>query len=212
MTRIFTLAISILLVSFSAAAQNTAAEKEHSVGDRIEKSQNRAAKNMAFDLSTNVFDWADFGTINVDFAMSVSRHITLQAGLKYNPWKFEPKKGPISLVQNQQKSASFGVRYWPWYVFSGWWICAKAQYCDYCEAGVWRQALDQGKALGAGLSAGYTVMINKRFNIEFGAGFWGGGLLEHTLYNAPGEEVPRESGPKGFIAINDVNISLHWLF
>lgn len=170
----------------------------------------------SYDISTNVFDWADLATINVDFGISVSRHLSLQAGLKYNPWKFEPSKGPITLVQNQQKSASIGVRYWPWYVFSGWWVCAKAQYCDYAETGVWRQAYDMGKALGAGLSAGYTLMINKHFNVEAGIGFWGGRLLEHTLYDCPNscfnDNVPRESGPKNFIALNDLNVSLHWVF
>lgn len=119
------------------------------------------------------------------------------------------------MVQNQQKSASLGVRYWPWYVFSGWWVCAKAQYCDYAETGIWRPEYDSGKAVGGGLSAGYTLLISKNFNIEFGAGFWGGKLLEHTLANCPDPDCmdkPRESGPKNFIALNDLNISLHWVF
>lgn len=46
-------------------------------------------------------------------------------------------------------------------------------------------------------------------------GFWAGGLLEHALYNCPCEDClkhPRQTGPKGFVALNDLNISVHWLF
>lgn len=167
------------------------------------------------DLSTNLFDWADYGTINLDVSIPVSRHVSLQAGGKYNGWEFPHDKGAVSLTKNQQKSVSAGVRYWPWYVYSGWWVCGKVQYCDYSECGVWRQALDEGKALGAGLSVGYTLMLSSRFNIELGGGFWAGGLLEHALYDCPCEyclKHPRQTGPKGFVALNDLNISVHWLF
>lgn len=133
--------------------------------------------------------------------------------MKFNPWSFKTQ-GPITQVQNQQKSASLGVRYWLWYVFSGWWVCAKAHYCDYAETGVWRQAYDVGKAVG-GSFCGVHSVINKSFNIELGAGFWGGKLLDHKLTNCPDPycmDEPRESGPKNFIALNDLNISLHWVF
>lgn len=183
---------------------------------RKEARTQMASTRGSFDLSTNLFDWADLATLNVDFGVSVARHFSVQAGLKYNPWNFKPNNGPITQVRNQQKSASIGVRYWPWYVFSGWWLCGKVQYCDYSETGVWRQALDVGKALGAGLSTGYTFMINKSFNIEIGAGFWGGRLLEHAMYHCPDEcyewDDAYERGPKNFIALNDLNVSLHWVF
>lgn len=193
----------VLLFAFPlcVAAQNDAVAVRHEEGAN-------------FDISTNLFDWADLGTVNLDFGYAFARHFSAQVGVKFNPWSFKTQ-GPITLVQNQQKSASLGVRYWPWYVFSGWWVCAKAQYCDYAETGIWRPEYDSGKAVGGGLSAGYTLLISKNFNIEFGAGFWGGKLLEHTLANCPDPDCmdnPRESGPKNFIALNDLNISLHWVF
>lgn len=185
-----------------------------------EKSSRRTVRetenHASFDLSTNLFDWADFGTINIDAAYSFSRHFSAQIGAKFNGWQFKNPDGPTYLTKNQQKSVSLGFRYWPWYVYSGWWICLKGQYCDFSECGVWRQPLDEGKAVGAGLSTGYTIMIGEHFNIELGAGGWGGKLLEHNLWNCPDEKAegaePRVSGPKTFIAVNDLNISLHWLF
>lgn len=205
-----------LAIPLAAASQDDAAAQRSQQREEM-KEQRRVVidSKRAMEISTNLFDWIDLGTINADFGISVSRHVTLHAGLKYNPWKFEPKSGPITLVKNQQKSASLGFRYWPWYVFSGLWFGFKGQYCDYSETGVWRQALDEGKAAGAGLSAGYTLMLNKNVNIEFGAGFWGGYLLEHNLYHCPDpshKSAPRESGSKAFIALNDINISFHFLF
>ena len=180
--------------------------------------QTRTEEDQTYkwDISTNIFDWADFATINVDAAYTLSRHWSIQAGLKFNPWKFEPNKGAIKLVENKQIGVSFGGRYWPWYVYSGLWFCGKIQYCSFEETGVWRPAFDTGKALGAGLSMGYTIMLNERFNLEIGGGFWGGALLQHELYNCPDKCYDlgdlRESGPKGFIALNDLNISVHYLF
>ena len=206
------LLLILLGIPLLASAQTPATKAEA----RKEARTQMASSRGAYDLSTNFFDWADLGTINVDFGMSFARHFSFQAGLKYNPWNFKINKGPITQMRNQQKSISVGVRYWPWYVFSGWWLCGKVQYCDYSETGVWRQALDMGKALGAGLSTGYTIMLNKKFNIEIGAGFWGGRLLEHAMYHCPDECFERddayERGPKNFIALNDLNVSFHWVF
>lgn len=210
MKKVIFLAIFVMAVPALCAAQDVAATVNHEKARKVVREETKST----FDISTNLFDWADFGTVNLDLGVAVSRHLSVQVGAKYNPWQFEGK-GPISLKQNQQKSASVGLRYWPWYVYSGWWICAKAQYCDYAETGIWRQAYDAGKALGGGLSAGYTLMVSKHFNIELGAGLWGGRLLEHTLADCPDPDCmanPRESGPKNFIAVNDLNVSFHWVF
>lgn len=213
MKKILFITIFCMAVPALCAAQDDAVAGRQERGTSAKRIV-REESTSTFDLSTNLFDWGNLGTLNVDLGIAFARHFSAQVGVKYNPWQFKGQ-GPISQVQNQQKSASLGVRYWPWYVFSGWWISAKAQYSDYAETGVWRQAYDAGKAVGAGLSAGYTLLINKNFNIEFGAGFWGGKLLEHTLADCPDPGCmanPRESGPKNFIAINDLNISLHWVF
>lgn len=214
MKRSLAVFLMLALVCSSVAAQ----EDNHSKAEARRAERRQVAiseQNSAFSISTNLFDWADLGTINLDAGFALSRHFSLQAGVKYNPWSITPSKGEYSLIQNQQLSGSLGMRYWPWYVFSGWWICAKAQYCDFSETGIWRPALDTGKAVGGGLSTGYTILMTKHFNIELGAGFWGGKLLEHNLYHCPDPvhtDFPRESGPKSFIAINDVTISLQWVF
>ena len=215
MKRSFVFILLLALLSSNGIIAQEASGTKGEVNQTERKRSVAPDRNSAFSVSTNLFDWADLGTINFDTGFSVSRHISLHLGGKYNPWEITPSKGEYKLIKNQQLSGALGIRYWPWYVFSGWWICAKAQYCQFAETGIWRPALDTGKALGGGLSFGYTVLISKHFNLEFGAGFWGGKLLEHNLYHCPDPihtDFPRESGPKAFIAINDVNISLQWVF
>ncbi len=165
-----------------------------------------------FYLSTNLFDWVDFATINLDFGMPVAQRWSLVAGAKFNPWTFKPTKGDYTEVYNHQMSFSLGARFWPWYVNSGWWACAKVQYTDYAITGVWRPALDTGKGVGLSLSVGYCLMINKHINLDFGGGFWAGRMFKHTVYQSIRRMEVREDGPMNFIAINDITIGIQYLF
>ena len=36
--------------------------------------------------------------------------------------------------------------------------------------------------IGGGLSVGYTLLVHKRLNVEFGAGVWGGAKTKYNLY------------------------------
>lgn len=168
-----------------------------------------AAQNVA--ISTNALDWLNFGTLNLSIGVDVSRHFSLEAGTRYNPWSFDRKSSGLT-IKNQQTTAFAGVRFWPWYIFSGWWIAARCQYSKFSDTGIWRYALNEGTALGAGLSFGYTLMISKHFNLEFGAGLWGGKLLEHTLYHCPECMRIREEGPGFFISPDNISVSVIYIF
>ncbi len=161
-------------------------------------------------VSTNALGWADYGTVNLSAGVSLSRHLSFEAGGRYNPFSFQRQSGLT--VRNQRKTAFAGVRYWPWYVFSGWWMGVKGQWSEYSRTGIWRFAVDEGTGYGIGLSTGYTWMISKRFNLDFGIGGWGGRLYEHTLYHCLKCMEIRESSPKNFIALDDVSVSLMIMF
>lgn len=172
-------------------------------------SLNANAQNVA--LSTDSVDWANLATINMEVGIGVHQHFSMQIGAKYNPWNFKTQKLGLPLY-NKQKTAYVGLRYWPRNVFSGWWVGAHARYSDYMETGIWRHALDTGKALGGGLSFGYTLALHKNFNLEFGTGLWAGRKLSHTLYCCPDCMKVRESGPESFVALNDISIAVVYVF
>lgn len=161
-------------------------------------------------VSTNVLGWVDYGTINLSAGVSLARHFSFEAGGRYNPFSIQRQSGLT--VRNQQKTAFASVRYWPWYVFSGWWIGIKGQWSEYSKTGIWRFAVDEGKRYGVGLSAGYTWMISKGFNIDFGIGGWSGRMYDHTLYHCLKCMEIREAGSKNFIALDDVSVSFMIMF
>ena len=93
-----------------------------------------AASAQRLSVATNLLDYADFGTLNVEGDVAVARQWTLTAGAKYNPFLFKADT-PEPLSARQQLYAA-GVRFWPWHVFSGWWIGGKVQYQEYNRGGI----------------------------------------------------------------------------
>ena len=153
-----------------------------------------AASAQRLSVATNVLDYADFGTLNVEGDVAVARQWTLVAGAKYNPFLFKADT-PEPLSARQQLYAA-GVRFWPWHVFSGWWIGGKVH---------------EGDRYGAGLSAGFTYMLHPHLNVSVGAGVWGG-FQRYTIYSCPVCGVTEESGEKTFLLPNDLALTLSYVF
>lgn len=163
-------------------------------------------------VQTNLLDWLALGTINTELGMSISQHVSIVAGARYNPWELEVGD-PSTLVRNQQQTAYFGVKYWSWYVNSGFWAGVKAQYINFSNTGIWREALKEGKGgIGGGLSLGYTYMLGKHFNIEASAGAWAGKFKEYHFYSSPKKQYVREEGPKTVIYPDNLAISIVYVF
>ena len=68
------------------------------------------------------------------------------------------------------------------------------------------------KSIGAGLSAGYTFMINERLNLELGAGLWGGRHFKYSQYDSSETMNPITSSPKNFIAIDNITVAFMYIF
>lgn len=153
-----------------------------------------------FAVSTNALSWANLGTINAEASIGTGRHISFNAGITYNPWQFT---SPTYVeLMNKQKGAYLGVKYWPWHVYSEWWIGAKLQYKNYEQIGLLSPERLEGNALGAGLAAGYSLMIGERFNLDFGLGMWAGHNLTYKEHG----------GPKNFVFLDSVIVALVYLF
>jgi hypothetical protein len=161
-------------------------------------------------VGTNLLDYANFGTLNVEGSISFARHWTAQANVRYNDWSYN-KADPSTQLQNRQQSYAFGARLWPWNVYSGWWFGSQAQYQEYNRGGIVSKKTEEGDAFGIGVSAGYTYMLHKYLNIEFGLGAWGG-MTAYTTYACPRCGQITDSGTKVFFLPNDAFISLMFIF
>ena len=94
-----------------------------------------------YSVGTNVLDYLNLATINAEGSFAVSRHWSLTAGAKYNPFTFEKKGEPMT---GRQQVYSRGARWWPWNVYSGWWLGAKGQYQEYNRGGITSPETSEG--------------------------------------------------------------------
>ncbi len=104
-----------------------------------------------------------------------------------------------------------GIRWWPWHIYSGWWLGARGQWMEYNRGGIFSRSTEEGEAVGAGLSAGYTRMLHRNWNIEFGLGVWGG-TTRYTTYACPSCGTVTDGGKKAFILPDDLMVSLIYIF
>jgi hypothetical protein len=168
------------------------------------------ASAQKVSVSTNVLDYLALGTMNIDVSYAFSRHWSAVAGVRYNPFTFM-KGDPQEQFQYRQQSYSAGVRMWPWHILSGWWFASKLRYQEYNVGGILRAETREGDRFGLGLYAGYTHMISRHFNVEFGVGVWGG-LDIYSRYSCPACGHVMKSGTGIFILPDDIMISLAYVF
>ena len=70
---------------------------------------------------------------------------------------------------------------------------------------------EEGDRVGAGIYAGYTHMLTKHINVEFGAGLWTGMSVYHR-YSCPVCGVTVGAGRKFFLLPDDLMISFAYVF
>ena len=174
-----------------------------------------------FSVSTNFVEWANLGTVNAEAGIGVARHFSVHAGVRYNPWTFRPGSPDDRITdpfgddekqfQNRKQSYDLTLRYWPWYIYSGWWFGLKAQYMEYDYGGFITHPREAGDKFGGGISAGYTHMLSPHWNIEFGAGLWAG-YKKYGSYRCTNCGKPTGSGQKFFFMPDDVKVAIVFVF
>lgn len=165
-----------------------------------------AAQQLA--LSTNVVDVANMGTINLEASYGVARHWSLMAGMKYNPFSFDEGE---DMVLNKQQSYKAGAKYWPWHVFSGWWMSGSLRYQEYRAGGIMSKETSQGDRYGGGLGGGYTYMISPHLNVDFGLALWAGYDV-YTTYACQTCGQKTAEGEKFFVMPSDILLALTYIF
>lgn len=166
-----------------------------------------ASHAQQWSVSTNILDWANFGTINLEGSVAVARHFVLDVGGKYNPWNF---RGEDNRVMNKQRMAYVGGKWYPWFSYDGWYVGAMAGIMEYASGGLIQKQTEEGLAYGGGIGGGYTLIIGKNFNLNFGAYVWGG-KKDYTLYECPVCGRRLESGQKFFVMPTNITFGVTWV-
>ena len=168
-----------------------------------------SAQAQRYSVGTNAVDWMTLGTLNAEASAAVARHLSIHAGAELNPWTFHAGD-PDRQMQLRQNSYWAGTRWWPWYVYSGWWAGADFRYTVYNGGGIRQREAEEGDAFGMGIWGGYAVMLSDRWNLDLGAGFWGG-WTRYKTYACPLCGHKLEEGQKPFI-LPDARIAFQWIF
>ncbi len=163
-----------------------------------------------FTLSTNVLDYADLGTLNISGAYGLHRNWSLDLAARINPFTYHEGDRERQL-QNRQQAYAVGVRWWPWHLWSGWWMAGRLQYQEYNVGGILSSGAEEGDRVGAGLSAGYSLMVHPRLNLDFGLGFWSG-WSRFVAYSCPTCGTVEKSGQRIFLLPDNVQVSLVYIF
>lgn len=161
-------------------------------------------EERGYSIGTNLVEWMNLGTMNIQCGMSLTRHFTLHAEGRINPFEWQHSG---KALMNKQASARISARYWPWFIYSGWNMEGGALYSRYRTGGILSPETEEGDAFGISLSGGYSLMVTRRINIEFGIGLWGG-VKWYTLYEKPKCGKLISQGEKFFIAPDEINISI----
>lgn len=165
-----------------------------------------------FQIETNAVGLMCLGTLNAELNYAISRHWSLGVSGRYNPFTFNKESSERSdRMQLRQRCVSANAKWWPWHIYSGWWLSGKLQWQEYNYGGILSPQTEEGQRLGAGVSAGYSLMVSSHWNVDFGLGFWGG-MRQYTVYACPtcGSRVSEGAGV--FLIPNDIIVALSYVF
>ena len=161
-----------------------------------------------WNLSTNVAGYADYGTLNAEVGYGLGRHWNAAASVRYNPFSYTSDGEPL---QNRQRSIAAGARYWPWHIYSGWWLGLSAQLQEYNRGGIRTPETREGERYGAGVSGGYAYMLTPWLNLDLGVGFWGG-WDRYAVYDCPVCGLTRDRGQTLFLLPDRLLLGLSFVF
>ena len=168
------------------------------------------AAAQRFSVGTNTVDWLSLGTMNMEASAAVSRSVSFHLGAGLNPWSYRTGD-PSTQFQMRQGTVRAGARWWPWHIYSGWWLTGKLKWQEYNYGGFTSPHASEGDRYGGSLSAGYTFMLNTHLNLDIGLGLWGG-YDKYTAYECLHCGRISGSGEKVFILPNDILLTISYIF
>lgn len=176
-------------------------------GQRLDRQESSEEKSFGSRtaVGVNLGDLLFLGTVNGEAQVSLARNWSLGVGARYNNWTYNNSKD--NQFQERNQSYYISARWWPWYIYSGWWVGSKLQYQEYNRGGIFHRATEEGDAFGASLGAGYSLHLNRWLNLDFGMYGWGGWTV-YKSYVCP--RCGRKSGEGGkvFILPDEIRLSL----
>lgn len=196
-------AMAGLQYEFGATGWKTSDAYRESKDDSSEKSRYWA-------VSTNLLDYVDLLTLNAEVQYAVDRQWSLSMQGKLNGLTL--KKGTDSEIADRKSAVSIGAKFWPWYVYSGWWFKGFVQTENFSRSNLTKKmGFHTGEAYGAGIAAGYSLILSESFNLDFGVGAWGG-YRNAKAYDTIDMKGSTARQGSAFVDLADVSVSAMFIF
>lgn len=173
------------------------------------------AQKVSF--GTNIIDYLNLGTINAEGQVALSRHVTLALEGRYNDFVFD-RQNTEKHLKNNRHCLSLGVKYWPWVSLSGWYLHFAGQAQDFSRDGLgilnsfsFDKYSVEGWNVGFVAGGGYSYMLTKFLNLDFGVDGWTGYEKYSSMLN-DGQKVSFKSGQRLFVMPCNIRVGLSFVF
>jgi len=114
-----------------------------------------------YSAGTNLIGVAT-GSLNMELSAGVGRKLSIHLPVSWNPFHFSGNRKIMHLAVQP------GLRFWSWHSYSGFYTGTQVGFIRY-NAGLTSLRYD-GKGYGLSLSAGYSKMVSRRWNLDFEVG------------------------------------------
>lgn len=161
-----------------------------------------------FSLSASLSSLLLTGTLAGDVAWSIARRWSIHGQAAYNPWIWHIGGKDITL---RQLSFAARGRYWPWFVYSGWFFGGGPRFARYHFGGLRSPRTEAADAWGISGEIGFAWLLSPRWNLECSAGCWAG-IRRYSLYDAPRCGRLLKSGTAWFFRPDSFSIALRCTF
>ena len=205
MKRFLTILFLSAAVCMAARAQDILDPDDFSV----EFDESSLEYRARFAIGQNFADDLFLGTLNLDGQVSFWRHWSVMLGARYNNWTWRALTD--MQFEHRQQTYYVGVRWWPWYSYSGWFVGTKFQYQEYNRGGIFKKETEEGDALGLSIGGGYNIHIFDWLNLELGAYLWAGGT-KYVTYACPHCGKRIDEGKKVFYLPDEARIAFQFIF
>lgn len=166
-------------------------------------------REQTLGIATNIIGYANFLTLNAEATYKIKDQLSIHAGVKYNPFTFN--KDEENQMQNRSSILQIGMRYWTWHTNSGWFAGGGAEFGYFNYGGIISKETHEGWRAGVNITAGYSLMLSRHFNFEFGAGLFTG-YRNSKRYACPRCGATLGNDKKIYVAPNNLLAQMVYLF
>ncbi len=164
------------------------------------------AQNTGFAVSTNLVDAIASFTLDLDGQFTMSRNFSGEADFKKTI--YGKKNNQYQTID--QFSVAAGMRWWPWYSLSGWFVGGGLMY-EYGQSFNVSTVNSKNHSVGVYAKGGHSFMLLQHLNVDLGIALWAGGRYGADKMEY-GDDFKQVATLRPFAGVADVIVAIVYVF